>query len=92
MNYYGTKVTVYKNNKTTPEETVIQPELFKTEEEAFKHCLKEADRQVKFYGYRPVGKPGQAFTETLDIRKNYKTGKETVYRCEWSVIKFKMEG
>lgn len=36
MNYYGIKREIFKGNKTMPEETIIYPELYKTEEEAKK--------------------------------------------------------
>ena len=92
MNYYGIKREIFKGNKTMPEETTIYPELYKTEEEAVKAMLHEADSSCMFYHYEPVIKPHQAYFDTaIQTVHNSKTGKDTIYRHEWSIIKFNME-
>ena len=86
MNYYGVKRDIYKGNKSMPEETIIYPNLYKTEEEATKFALKDADFSVLHYGHQPVGK-GAFMTTTQYL----KCGKQkATYRHEWNVIKFKM--
>lgn len=87
MNYYGVKREIYKGNKSMPEETIIYPNIYKTEEEAVKFALKDADFSVLHYNHQPVGRG--AFTTTI---QTLKCGKQrATYRHEWHTIKFNME-
>ena len=91
MNYYGIKREVYKNNHCTPEETIIYPNLYKTIEEATKALAHDADQTALHYGYQPVLYTHQAWFDTaIQTVRNHKTGKDTIYRHEWHLIKFKM--
>lgn len=92
MNYYGIKREIFKGNKNMPEETIIYPNIYKTEEEAMKVLLHEADKDCLFYHYKPVIKPHQVHFDTaIQTVHNNKTGKDTIYRHEWHIIKFNME-
>lgn len=89
---YGIKREIFKGNKSMPEETIIYPNLYKTEEEAMKALLHDADKSCLFYHYEPVIKPHQAYFDTaIQTVHNSKTGKDTIYRHEWHTIKFNME-
>lgn len=92
MNYYGIKREMFKGVKKIPEETFIYPNIYKTEEEAMKVLLHEADKDCLYYEYEPVIKPHQAHFDTvIKTVHNNKTGKDTIYRQEWHIIKFNME-
>lgn len=90
MNYYGVKREIYKGNKSMPEETIIYPNIYKTEEEGWKFAMRDADFSVLHYHHQPVGRLGQnGYTTTI---QHLKCGRQrATYRHEWSVIKFKME-
>lgn len=90
--YYGIKREVFKGNKTMPEETIIYPNLYKTEEEVVKAMLHEADQACLFYHYEPVIKPHQAHFDTaIQTVHNSKTGKDIIYRHEWRIVEYKLE-
>ena len=93
MNYYGIKREIYKGNGTMPYETLILPNIYKTEEEAVKALYKDADFNSLHYDYKPVIEPHQAYFDTaIQTVHSSKTGKDTIYRHEWHIIKFEMEG
>jgi hypothetical protein len=86
---YGIKREIFKGNKSMPEETITYGTLYKTLEEATKVMLKDADSCVKYDYHQPGGRG--AFTTTFQTVHNSKTGKDTIYRHEWNLIKFSME-
>lgn len=90
--FYGVKLNVYKNNRGMAEETVIQPYIYKTEEEAFNYCRKEADNQVLFNNHRLVAfSDVRGFAETCYIQHSSKTGKDTLYRYSYEVVKYELK-
>ena len=89
---YGITRYIYKNNQSMPCETTIYDTLYKTEEEAVKAMLKEADHDSLFYHYQPIIEPHQTwFTKALQTVHNSKTGKDTIYCHEWRIKVYNME-
>lgn len=86
MKLYGTYREIYKNNKTTPEEVIIDKKIFKTLEEATRYALHEQDANTMRYGYRYISQ----FISTQE-QYNSKTGKTTTYRHEWNIKVYEME-
>lgn len=85
--YYAIKREIFKNNSSKVDETILYPTLYKTFEDATRAARKEQDSDSKFYGYQIT----EQFLVSLQTVKNYKTGKETVYRHEFSIIKYELE-
>lgn len=77
---YTFKREIFKNNKLTPEETIISNNFFLTEEDAVKAMLKEMDKCMLYYKYKECG---QAFTL---IDEKIVRNKQVTYRNEWSVV------
>lgn len=86
MKLFGTYREIYKNNKTTPEEVIIDKKIFKTFEEATRYALHEQDANTLRYGYRYI-----THFISMQEQHNSKTGKTTTYRHEWNVKEYEIE-
>lgn len=86
-NYFGIKQEIFKGNKSMPEETIIYPNIFKTEEDAVHFAMKIQDKSA-LSGRQTIMNQLQ-----LVSMSRIRCGKQVKeYRHEWSVIKFEMEG
>lgn len=87
MNYYGIVRRIYKNNGKMPYDTIVMPNLFKTFEEAVRFAKHDSDQSGLRYGYQWINE-----TTQLETQHNSKTGKDTLYRHEWDIEKYQVEG
>lgn len=89
---YGVKREVFKGNKCMPEETIIYPNIYKTLEEAVRFMVKDTDFSILNYGYEPGDTTHYSqCTSAIQTIHNSKTGKDTVFRHEWSLIRFELD-
>lgn len=89
--YFAVQRKIYKGNRSKVDETINYPTLYKTEEEAVKAMLHDADQDCLVYHYEPVIKPHQAYFDmAIQTVHNSKTGKDTIYRHEWEIIKYEL--